>query len=106
MVAKLLLACFSVRLGWGTFVRAEIQTCSGCKLYALPEVKMFIIDESKGALSFERVSRKIIRGQNPDIVLYSAEGTEVQRIDMTPHSFSDLVGILEHHGFKRPNTDL
>jgi hypothetical protein len=103
--ALLLIVLLGVTVG-NLIARAEIQTCSGCKLYALPEVKKFVIDERLGALSFERVTRKILRGQNPDIVMFSDDGTEIARIDMTPYSFADLVKILENHGFQKYITDL
>ena len=86
--------------------RAEIETCSGCKLNRLPDVKRFVTDEESGALSFASVTRKLIPAHNPDIVFYSVENMVVERIDMTKFTFDDLVSLLISRGFVRKYSDL
>ena len=87
-------------------IRAEIQTCSGCKLNRFPSVRKFVMDEDQGALSFRRVTRKFIAGHNPDLVMFGADDAEVKRLDMTEYSFDELVTILYSNGFSSLNKEL
>jgi hypothetical protein len=101
-----LLSLLNPAFSTGNVVRAEIQTCSGCKLNRLPSVRKFVIDEDIGALSFHGVSRKIIPGHNPDLVFFGEGEHEIKRIDMTPLKFEDLVETLLLNGFKRTKLEL
>lgn len=86
--------------------RAEIQTCSGCKLNKFAAVRKFVIDEENGALSFDRVTRKIIAGHNPDLVFFGVNDHELDRLDMTRFTFDELVSLLFSNGFSRLKTEL
>ena len=85
------------------FSRAHIESCSGCKLNSLPEVRKFVMDESVGGLSFERVSRKFIPGHNPDIIMFNDLNVEEKRIDMSKMTFQELVDLMIDSGFTRNN---
>ena len=83
------------------YSRAHVESCSGCKLNSLPEVRKFVMDENVGALSFERVTRKFIGGHNPDIVFYNDQNLEEKRVDMSKMSFDQLVNLMIQSGFTR-----
>ena len=110
MIASLrvcIFACLIVGLlADSSIARAEIETCSGCKLNRFPDVKQFVVDEDSGALSFDSVTRKIIPGHNPDLVFYDAGSKVVERIDMTLFSFLDLVELLHAKGFHKKYPEL
>lgn len=95
---KLIWACLFILSK--AFDRAEIQSCSGCKLNRLADVRKFVTDESVGALSFSRVTRKFIGGHNPDLVMYT-NNIEEKRIDMSTLNFDQLVQILVGNGFTK-----
>ena len=97
---KALLTCLFVWKSFAAFDRAEIQTCSGCKLNRLADVRLFVMNEFVGALSYKRVSRKFISGHNPDLVFYNGN-TEAQRIDMTPLSLTQLQQLMKENGFTK-----
>ena len=98
-VLKTLFLLIVAVVGDDDYSRAAVESCGGCKLNRLSEVKKFVMDESVGALSFSRVTRKIIGGHNPDLVFYAQDGSEAERVDMSPFSFEELIELMLSRGF-------
>ncbi|XP_022199590.2 selenoprotein M [Nilaparvata lugens] len=77
--------------------RAEVQSCKGCALNRLPEVKSFIyLDLPK----YPDVTFKPIVGANPDLVLFNSDDTEIERIDLKPFTKAQCNDLLESYGYK------
>lgn len=86
--------------------KAQIFTCAGCKLNRLPELRQFVFDEVNGATSFDGVSLKFTSGHNPDLIIYSDDGSVEETIDMAPLGLNDLNEILLSRGFVKKKTEL
>ncbi|KAF6204167.1 hypothetical protein GE061_002507 [Apolygus lucorum] len=57
---------------------AEVQSCKGCQLRGLPEVKDFIFQDVP--LYGENVVFKAVQGAPPELILYDGEKNELKRI--------------------------
>lgn len=65
----------------------------------LPEVKRFFVNVvQKG--DFPGVTVAYIPGRTPEGVLFDAEGTEVERTNVSGMSFDELVAFVKSKGFK------
>ncbi|RZF42590.1 hypothetical protein LSTR_LSTR001385 [Laodelphax striatellus] len=81
--------------------RAEIQSCRGCALNRLPEIKSFIYDDLP---KYADVTFKPIPGANPDLVLFNSEDTEIKRIDLKPLNKKQCNDLLASYGYKIKET--
>eukprot|EP00298_Acanthocystis_sp_HF-20_P027634 c5822_g1_i1.p1 GENE.c5822_g1_i1~~c5822_g1_i1.p1 ORF type:complete len:135 (+),score=39.33 c5822_g1_i1:42-407(+) len=86
-------------------VRGKIESCPGCKLNRLHELRKFI-KESGQADSYENLEIEFIRGHNPDLVLFNEQGEALERIDLTPFNNEQLHSLLQSKGFvKKPTQE-
>ncbi|CAH0380829.1 unnamed protein product [Bemisia tabaci] len=76
--------------------RAEIQSCRGCALNRLPEVKAFIYEDVG---KYNNIEFKPIPGANPDLVLFTKNNQELDRIDLSRKSRRECNDLLLHWGF-------
>lgn len=79
-------------------VRAEVQSCRGCALNRLPEVKSFIYDDLP---KYVDVVFHPIPGAPPQLVLFNGAQEEIKRTDLAPLSRDECNALLNDWGFKR-----
>ncbi|XP_075218207.1 selenoprotein M-like [Lycorma delicatula] len=87
-VCFMFLFCLSFRTTMSKFadirteglLRAEVQSCRGCSLNRLSEVKSFIYDDLP---KYNWASFNPIPGASPDLVLFSTANKEVGRIALS-----------------------
>eukprot|EP00898_Chlorokybus_atmophyticus_P004302 jgi/Chlat1/4873/Chrsp31S08941 len=108
MLLATLLAAVSLRTvdAKADFSRAVFESCSGCKLNRLPELKRFLKQEVEAGAFGAAVTVKYIGGHNPDLVLYDGAGIEVVRIDITKYKAEELRHLLQAKGFSPPIDEL
>lgn len=78
-------------------IRAEVQSCRGCALNRLSEVKSFIYDDLP---EYVGVVFHPIPGAVPQLVLFNEAQEEVKRIDLSPLSRNECNALLKDWGFK------
>lgn len=86
----------------GNIIAARVESCRGCRLNRLPEVKKFIFEDVP---LFENVEFKHIQGASPELVLLDMHDKELERIDLAPLSRQDCNDLLSKRGFHRKKTD-
>lgn len=77
--------------------KAEIQSCSGCSLNSLPEVKLFIFQDVP---RYENVVFKHIQGAPPEFVLFNSKYEEIERIPLRGLTRRECNDLLEEKGFQ------
>ena len=70
-----------------------------------PEVREFIKGEGN-ADSYDKLTVKYISGHNPDLVIFADDGTETERINMTPFSTAELHELVREKGFQKVEVEL
>lgn len=81
---------------------ARVESCRGCRLNRLPEVKKFVFEDVP---LFENVEFKHIQGASPELVLLDLHDKELERIDLAPLSRQDCNDLLIKRGFLRKKAD-
>lgn len=82
---------------------AEIQTCSGCKLNRLPDVRKFIKEE---VTIYPAITVRYINGHNPDLVVLDDNGQESERINLTAFDLPGLHALVKSRGLDYTNQEL
>uniref|UniRef100_A0A0A9W4D2 Selenoprotein M n=1 Tax=Lygus hesperus TaxID=30085 RepID=A0A0A9W4D2_LYGHE len=78
---------------------AEVQSCQGCQLRGLPEVKSFIFEDVP--LYGENVVFKKVQGAPPELILYDGENKELKRIALREYTRRGCNELMELYGFKK-----
>ncbi|GJQ75724.1 hypothetical protein Trydic_g17796 [Trypoxylus dichotomus] len=78
------------------YYRAEIQSCPGCSLNKLTDVKAFIYND---APKYDRVDFKKIQGAPPELVFFDKEDKEIERVSLKKMSREDCNLELLKRGF-------
>ncbi|KAF5306986.1 hypothetical protein FQR65_LT07209 [Abscondita terminalis] len=87
----------------GNIARARIDTCSGCQLYDLPDVKAFIFDDFT---NYANTELKLVPGAPPVLLFLDKSDEVVERINLKPLSRKECNEVLIKHGFeKKPGKD-
>ncbi|XP_067011203.1 selenoprotein M [Anabrus simplex] len=81
-----------------TVTTARIESCKGCRLNRLPDVKKFIFEDVP---LFKDVTFKPIPGASPELILLNKFDQELERIDLAPLSRKDCNALLIDRGFQR-----
>ncbi|XP_049867131.1 selenoprotein M-like [Pectinophora gossypiella] len=81
-------------------VSARIESCRGCSLNRLPEVKKFIMED---APKFERVEVKFITGAPPELILLGEGDRELERLPLSQLTRSECNDLLNTRGFTITN---
>jgi hypothetical protein len=81
----------------GLYERAVVESCQGCQLNRLPDVKKFIFEDVP---HYENVEFKHIQGAAPELVLYNNE-EEVERLPLAKLTRDECNELLVVKGFKR-----
>ncbi|CAB3234796.1 unnamed protein product [Arctia plantaginis] len=86
-------------------ISARIETCRGCSLNRLPEVKRFVMDD---APFYERLQVKFISGAPPELVLLGNDDRELERILLSELSRQECNELVQARGFtkKKDNKEL
>uniref|UniRef100_A0A1Y1KQU1 Selenoprotein M n=1 Tax=Photinus pyralis TaxID=7054 RepID=A0A1Y1KQU1_PHOPY len=81
-----------------TISRAKIETCGGCKLNRLPELKAFIHEDF---VNYENTELKLIPGASPELIFFDKHDVEVKRINLEGYNREECNALLEDHKFQR-----
>ncbi|KAF5298177.1 hypothetical protein FQA39_LY02601 [Lamprigera yunnana] len=76
--------------------RARIETCAGCKLYDLPELKSFIFDDFT---QYKNTELKLVPGAIPELLFLDVSDNVIERIDLRKFGKKECNEILVTHGF-------
>ncbi|KAL4704512.1 hypothetical protein ACJJTC_007631 [Scirpophaga incertulas] len=77
-------------------VSGRIESCRGCSLNRLPEVKKFILDD---APLYHRVDVKFISGALPEFILLGVGDFELERIPLSELTQQECNELLQNKGF-------
>ncbi|XP_061711776.1 selenoprotein M-like [Cydia pomonella] len=77
-------------------VAARIETCRGCSLNRLPQVKQFVMED---APLYEHVEVKFITGAAPEVVLLGENDHELERLPLSQLDRAECNQLLEERGF-------
>ncbi|CAH3879684.1 unnamed protein product [Pieris brassicae] len=75
---------------------AKIETCRGCSLNRLPEVKNFVMQD---APLYDRLEVKFISGAPPELVLLGDGDMELERLPLSNLKRQECNNLLEDKGF-------
>ncbi|KAB0803290.1 hypothetical protein PPYR_00261 [Photinus pyralis] len=78
--------------------RARIDTCAGCKLYDLPDLKEFIFEDFP---QYANTELKLKPGFDPVLHFLTKDGQTVESLFLTPLSREACNDLLKKHGFVR-----
>ncbi|VVC98582.1 unnamed protein product [Leptidea sinapis] len=77
---------------------AKIETCRGCSLNRLPEVKKFVMEDAPFYGSLEV---KFISGAPPELILLSDKNEELDRLPLSNLSRQECNDLLQSKGFRK-----
>ncbi|CAH0406719.1 unnamed protein product [Chilo suppressalis] len=77
-------------------VSARIESCRGCSLNRLPEVKRFILDD---APFYDRVEVKFITGAPPELILLGENDQELERLPLSQLGRQECNDLIKSKGF-------
>ncbi|XP_047527479.1 selenoprotein M-like [Vanessa atalanta] len=81
-------------------VSARIETCRGCSLNRLPEVKNFVMED---APFYERLEVQFITGAPPILIILGENDNELERIALSKLNRVECNDILLQKGFNKKN---
>ncbi|KAL0113288.1 hypothetical protein PUN28_012444 [Cardiocondyla obscurior] len=85
------------------YASAIVESCSGCSLNRLPDVKKFIFEDVP---QYDNVKFKHIPGAIPELVLYNAHEEEVERLVLSKLTREECNELLVSKGFtKKPKNN-
>ncbi|XP_023952398.1 selenoprotein M [Bicyclus anynana] len=79
-------------------VSAKIETCRGCSLNRLPEVKSFVMDD---APFYDKLDVKFISGAKPELIFLGNSDQELERIGLSDLSRQECNELLLEAGFNK-----
>ncbi|XP_063972357.1 selenoprotein M-like [Diachasmimorpha longicaudata] len=97
-VVVLLGICAGVSASGSAYVHAIVESCSGCSLNRLPDVKEFINEDLP---LYDRTEFKHIQGAPPELVLYDKHNEEVERLQLSRLTREECNELLQRKGFIR-----
>ncbi|XP_011883179.1 PREDICTED: selenoprotein M-like [Vollenhovia emeryi] len=84
------------------YASARVESCSGCSLNRLPDVKQFIFEDLP---QYDNVEFKHIQGAIPELVLFNEQEEEVERLVLSKLTREECNELLLSKGFKRKLKD-
>ncbi|KAL6418217.1 hypothetical protein ACFW04_012259 [Cataglyphis niger] len=85
------------------YASARVESCRGCSLNRLPDVKQFIFEDLP---NYNNVEFKHIQGAIPELVLFNEHEEEVERLVLSKLTREECNELLISKGFnKRSNKD-
>ncbi|XP_077282889.1 selenoprotein M-like [Temnothorax americanus] len=87
-----------------SYASARVESCSGCSLNRLPDVKKFIFEDLPQY--GENVEFKHIQGAVPELVLLNARGKELERHGLSKLTRKECNDLLVSKGFMRDKEEM
>ncbi|KOB71698.1 putative selenoprotein M [Operophtera brumata] len=89
----------------GDIVSARIETCRGCSLNRLPQVKQFVMQD---ATEYGRLDVHFINGAPPELVVLGEGDKELERLALSHLDRNQCNELVQSKGFskKAPKADL
>ncbi|KAG7198917.1 hypothetical protein KM043_015734 [Ampulex compressa] len=87
---------FYATLANSNYASARIESCSGCSLNRLLDVKQFIFQDVP---LYKNVEFKHIQGATPELVLLNDVGEEVERLPLFKLTRQECNDLLASKGF-------
>ncbi|XP_058806236.1 selenoprotein M-like [Phymastichus coffea] len=100
-VLAILLGCSVTFASEVKYSRAVVESCKGCQLNQLPEIRKFIFEDLP---HYENVEYKHIQGEPPELVLYDRYDEEVERLKLAKLTRDECNELLVSKGFKRSSS--
>lgn len=75
---------------------ARIESCRGCSLNRLPQVKKFVMDD---APNYDRLEVKFINGAPPELVLLGEGDRELERLPLSQLNRDECNELIRSKGF-------
>ncbi|XP_033230667.1 selenoprotein M-like [Belonocnema kinseyi] len=89
--------------GSGNYAFAKVESCRGCSLNSLPDVKSFIFNDLP---LYENAEFKPIQGAKPELVLLDDKNEEVERLALSQLTREECNELMVSKGFtKKPLRD-
>lgn len=79
-------------------VSARIESCRGCSLNRLPEVKKFVMND---APTYDRLDVKFISGAPPELVLLGEGDHELERLSLSQLNRDECNELVQSRGFTK-----
>ncbi|KAH0561719.1 selenoprotein M-like [Cotesia glomerata] len=99
-IVIVLSACLITNVRASIYTRAVVESCSGCSLNRLADVKKFIFEDVP---EYGNVEFKHITGAKPELVLYDNDD-EVERLALSKLTRDECNELLQSKGFRREKT--
>ncbi|XP_029049546.1 selenoprotein M-like isoform X1 [Osmia bicornis bicornis] len=80
---------------------ARVESCSGCRLNRLPDVKQFIFEDVP---NYNNVEFKHIQGAVPELLLFNENDEEVERLPLSSLTREECNNLLVSKGFTKKAT--
>ncbi|KYM93552.1 PREDICTED: selenoprotein M-like [Cyphomyrmex costatus] len=84
------------------YMSARVESCSGCSLNRLPDVKQFIFEDLP---QYDNVEFKHIPGAIPELVLFNSHEEEVERLVLSKLTREECNELLVSKGFTKKFKD-
>ncbi|XP_051165558.1 selenoprotein M-like [Leptopilina boulardi] len=84
--------------GSGNYAFAKVESCRGCSLNSLPDVKSFIFNDLP---LYEDVEFKHIQGAKPELIFYDKNDEEIERLALSQLMRDECNELLLSKGFKK-----
>ncbi|XP_014474090.1 PREDICTED: selenoprotein M-like [Dinoponera quadriceps] len=86
----------------GYYASAKVESCSGCSLNRLPDVKHFIFEDLP---QYNNVEFKHIQGAVPELVFFNEHEEEVERLVLSSLTREECNDLLVSKGFTKKIKD-
>ncbi|XP_025160256.1 selenoprotein M-like [Harpegnathos saltator] len=86
----------------GYYASAKVESCSGCSLNRLPDVRQFIFEDLP---QYDNVEFKQIQGAIPELVLFNKHEEEVERLVLSKLTREECNNLLVSKGFTKKYKD-
>ncbi|EZA46854.1 hypothetical protein DMN91_010152 [Ooceraea biroi] len=84
------------------YASARVESCKGCSLNRLPDVKQFIFEDLP---QYDNVEFKHIQGAVPELVLFNDHEEEIERLVLSSLTRQECNELLVSKGFSKKSKD-
>ncbi|XP_072746226.1 selenoprotein M-like [Anoplolepis gracilipes] len=81
---------------------AKVESCSGCSLNRLPDVKQFIFEDLP---NYNNVEFRHVQGAIPELVLFNKHEEEVERLVLSRLTREECNKLLISKGFSKKSKE-
>ncbi|XP_056638907.1 selenoprotein M-like [Diorhabda sublineata] len=86
----------------GKIVRARLESCPGCSLNRLLEVRQFAYEDIK---KYKDVEWKKISGAKPELVFLNDQDEEIERVPLSTLNRKECNEVLTSRGFTQEKNE-